>query len=282
VRFSEKYGHNKSARDTILTDSISPELRNSLWSLLKMQVWDQVYYSQTYGGAFLTPEQNPEMTEFCRKLWFFHFKKPLDTLPTDWSKVLEGLRKVFFSCEWYEVYDFVEFVVQHFPYKNGEKFIKMCNSVLQAESSGYRFVGDSIAPMTDSAEIDEIDKALTEPVGPVRTHLKRALELLSDRHKPDYRNSIKESISAVEGLVGAKLGEKGTLGQLIKRLEDEIKLHPALGKAFSSLYGYTSDQGGIRHALMESATVTFEGAKFFLVVCSAFVNLVEARIPASS
>jgi len=30
------------------------------------------------------------------------------------------------------------------------------------------------------------------------TDLSRALELLSDRKQPDYRNSIKESISAVE------------------------------------------------------------------------------------
>lgn len=29
-------------------------------------------------------------------------------------------------------------------------------------------------------------------------HLTKALSLLSDRNKPDYRNSIKESISAVE------------------------------------------------------------------------------------
>jgi hypothetical protein len=30
---------------------------------------------------------------------------------------------------------------------------------------------------------------------------------------------------------------------------------------------------------MEAETVRFEDAKFFLVVCSAFVNLVKARIP---
>ena len=65
---------------------------------------------------------------------------------------------------------------------------------------------------------------------------------------------------------------------MIKKLEDEIQLHPALRTAFSSLYGYTSDEGGIRHALMESENVRFEDAKFFLVVCSAFVNFVEAKI----
>jgi hypothetical protein len=70
--------------------------------------------------------------------------------------------------------------------------------------------------------------------------------LLSDRELPDYRNSIKESISAVENVVAKTVGvEKGTLGQLIKKLEDEINLQPTLRTAFSSLYGYTSDEGGI-------------------------------------
>jgi len=60
-------------------------------------------------------------------------------------------------------------------------------------------------------------------------------------------------------------------------LEGEINLHPALRNAFSNLYGYTSDEGGIRHAILDAEKVSFEDAKFFLVVCSAFINFVEAK-----
>jgi hypothetical protein len=103
--------------------------------------------------------------------------------------------------------------------------------------------------------------------------------LLASRDAPDYRNSIKESISAVESLVAITLGtDKGTLGQLLKRLEDEIGLHPALKTAFSNLYGYASDEGGIRHALLEAERVEYEDAQFFLVVCSAFTNYVQSKI----
>jgi len=97
--------------------------------------------------------------------------------------------------------------------------------------------------------------------------------LLSDRNSPDYRNSIKESISAVESLVQKTLGKDGTLGNLIKKLD----LHPALQSAFSSLYGYTSDEDGIRHAILDSERITFEDAKFFLVICSAFINFVNSK-----
>jgi hypothetical protein len=51
-----------------------------------------------------------------------------------------------------------------------------------------------------------------------------------------------------------------------------ILLVPSLKRAFDKLYGYTSDADGIRHALLEEDSVTFEQAKFMLVVCSAFTN----------
>jgi hypothetical protein len=99
--------------------------------------------------------------------------------------------------------------------------------------------------------------------------------LFSDRKSPDFRNSIKESISAVETLVKiATESDKGTLGELIKKLG----VHGALEKAFSNLYGYTSDEGGIRHSLMDEPNPAFDDAKFMLVVCSAFVNFVQSKL----
>jgi hypothetical protein len=198
-----------------------------------------------------------------------------------WLSVLQFLRQYFFKCEWYEVYDFVEFVANNYPPRK-DGFIKACNKVLEQEVSAYRFVDGLVSPITDKVEISEVDRALEGPADPVRTHLRRALELLSDRVNPDYRNSIKESISAVESLAATTVGEKGTLGQLIKKLEDEIGLHPALRTAFSSLYGYTSDENGIRHAILELQSLGFEDAKFFLVVCSAFVNFVKGKVDLKS
>jgi len=277
VRFSERYGY-KTARETVQIDSISQELTNSLWSLLKIHIWDNVWQSTGDRSAYLS--KNPAIKTLCQQLWFHYFKKPLDTLGDNWPlEVYPFLREYFFSCEWHKVYDFIEFVALNFPYPDkGDKFIKACNVVLGREVSAYRFVDGLVSRITDEMEIAEVDLALAGPHGPVRAHLRRALELLSDRELPDYRNSIKESISAVESLVATVVGEKGTLGQLVKKLEDEIGLHPALRTAFGSLYGYTSDEDGIRHAILESKSIVFEDAKFFLVVCSAFVNFVESKV----
>jgi hypothetical protein len=144
--------------------------------------------------------------------------------------------------------------------------------------SAYRFLKGVITRITEKEEIKEIEEALEGSYTTVKTHLRRSLELLSDRETPDYRNSIKESISAVESLVANVLGEKGgTLGQLLKKMDTDLKLHPALKTSFSNLYGYTSDEGGIRHALMENSVNDFHDAKFMLVVCSAFVNFVNGK-----
>lgn len=285
MQFSERYGYKK-IREIVQIDTIDEPLRNALWNLLTIYVWDHMRPSTGFHGGYrLSDSSNREINELCRRLWFSYFQKPLDQLNDEWREVHTYLRKYFFGCEWYEVYDFIEFVATNFRrYEFKDKFIAACNDTLVREVSAYRFVDGLISRITEQQEVDEIEQALDIAPGPVRTHLRRALEMLVSREAPDYRNSIKESISSIESLTALALGaDKGTLGQLIKRLEDEIGLHPALKSAFSSLYGYTSDEGGIRHALMDSENIRFEDAKFFLVVCSAFINFVEAKItkPAS-
>ncbi len=158
--------------------------------------------------------------------------------------------------------------------------IKEFNQIFEKEFVGYRFIGNLITPITDNIEIQTIENGLGSEFGGCRTHIHKALAFLSDRENPDYKNSIKESISAVEAICQIITeNHKATLGQALKLLEDKgIKLHTALKNSFSSLYGYTSDEGGIRHAegLFES-NVTFEEAKYMLVSCCAFVNYLIAE-----
>ena len=273
MRFSEKHGF-APVRSIIQIESVDDALRNSLWSLIKLYIWDKMLRAE-YGGAFAL---NPKIRTLCTQFWFHYYKLPLDTLPNDWEEVHKFLRTDYFKCEWFEMYDFLEFVISNYPNDYEENFTRACNVSLRTEMSAYRIVDGKIARITSEEEIAEIENAIDTGIGPVRTHLRRALELLADKKSPDYRNSIKESISSVESLVQDVLGQKGTLGKLIKKLESEIGLHPALGKAFDHLYGYTSDEDGIRHSILESTTVDFEHAKFFLVVCSAFANFVSSKV----
>ena len=183
-----------------------------------------------------------------------------------------------FKAPWYEVYNLIEFFANKFP-EDGRNanFVNECNAIFEHELSGYRFVGTFITQITSKEEISEIEEALTSPFKIVNTHIENALRLMSDKTNPDYRNSIKESISAVEATCNLLAGKKITLGQCLKEIKEKVGLHGALEKAFSSLYGYTSEAEGIRHALLDEPTLNFEDAKFMLVSCSAFVNYLKAK-----
>jgi hypothetical protein len=142
--------------------------------------------------------------------------------------------------------------------------------------SGYRIADLRVVPITDRVELDTVEEALESDTEPVRLHLQQALRLLTDRGSPDYRNSVKESISSVEAACKALDGERASISSALARLERGGQMHSALKQAFTKLYGWSSDAEGIRHALSDAPSLTFEEAKFMLVACSAFVNLLQA------
>lgn len=97
-----------------------------------------------------------------------------------------------------------------------------CNSVMERELSAYRFVGGRITEITSEEEVNEIEEALgsISSLRPVAAHMKRALDLLADRTSPDYRNSIKESVSAVEAMCNLFASNSTViLGQALNELE---------------------------------------------------------------
>ena len=148
------------------------------------------------------------------------------------------------------------------------------NDAFEREYVGYRIINGEARPITNEVEVETIEDALSDSHKNVTQHINKALGFLSDRESPDYANSIKESISAVERMCSIIIGKPTTLGEALKKLEDNgIVIHSALKGAFSKLYGYTSDASGIRHAgELGGKDSTFEEAKFMLVSCCAFVN----------
>lgn len=267
--FSDRIGVTQP-KGVMQTGSMDSDLRIGLWNVLTEHIWNRMTADRL--------SQSWEMRELFRALWRDHFKQPLDTLPNQWEIALALVRKHFYECQWYEVYNFVEFIAQDYPDTSDDvtrAFTDASNNMLKRELSAFRFVGAEILPITSEEEIAEIEDALRvpDPLGPVRSHLQAALQKLADREAPDYRNSVKESILAVEALCQLMTGDTtATLGQALKVVEDAVGLHGALKAAFSSLYGYSSQEEGIRHALLKEPTLDFEDAKFMLVACSAFVN----------
>ncbi len=273
MRFSERKGY-KPVSQTIQRDGMSDDLRNRLWNVFQFRIWDTPGFLSDPTGGY---GERPKMIAFSKSLWHQYFKKPADTRRRDSYDDLQTVRQYFFSCEWYEVYDFIEFVLQYFS-DNG--LSAAINRVLEAELSGFRFVGSVCTDIIDEKEVEMLEQALDDHNFPgVTAHLRRALELLSDRKKPDYRNSIKESISAVESLAKSITGNpKATLGEALNVINQNAKVHPALLKGFANLYGYASDEGGVRHAMLEDSDISQADARFFLMSCTSFINYLKSKL----
>lgn len=287
------FSHRKGLKKVIAEfqlDSISSELRNGLWDAVTTS-----FLSNVLLNDYDPPSRDSSIKILGNELWHSYFKKPIDTIPA-WGDFYKNLRKYFFNCEWNEAYDFIEFVAKNYSITKTnvydyhakelekeriERFISMCNSVLERENSAYRFVNHEITEITSKDEIAAIEEASQTAFKSTNTHIESALSLMTDRKKPDFRNSIKESISAVEATCNSLLKDrKNTLGQALDELENRgvLSLHKAEKKAYQQLYGYTSDANGIRHALLEESNLDFDDAKFMLVSCSAFCNYLISKV----
>ena len=276
MKFSQRIGATPAAK-LAQRETMDEDLLASLWSVVTLCYWERA--TDEYGDKLNASDETASSTvrDLVVRLWLYYFKKPTDEIDQYWGNCLTKLRAYFFKAQWFEVYDFIEFIAQNGPDGTKKTFIDLCNDFLEQENSAYRFVDDQIAEITSQVEIDSVEAALhaAAPYAGVARHLETALSLMADRKNPDYRNSIKESISAVESLAKHIAKDpSATLGAVLKELERTHSLHPALKNAFSSLYGYTSDAQGIRHALLDESTLTKADARFMLVCCSAFVNYV--------
>ena len=207
----------------------------------------------------------------------------------DWSKyyhysnVLSIIQDTIMTDDYDSVLTLIEYIARKSPKQRTDKFLyknkmqtaeSVYNLVFEQEYVGYRLINGQAQAITDENEIQAIQAATQNKYAEVKQHLDKALGFLSDRQTPDYANSIKESISAVERMCSIILGHATTLGDALKHLEDSgVNIHPALKGAFSKLYGYTSDASGIRHSgEIGGKDSTFDEAKFMLVSCCAFIN----------
>jgi len=274
--FSERCEYKQPKVD-IQIDSMDDDLRNALWNEVYAE-FSGVLYSH-YEYLLLSPSDKSLYTAF----WKSFFKLPIDEMPIALPSYLASLKKLFYDLDWYEVYDLIEFMLDWIAKDSRCKFYSRAfkdklNNVLESNLSGYRIIENCVALITEDAEIEEIESAirLADPLNGVKKHLQTSLEFFSRKHDPDYRNSIKESISAVESLCKIICGNpKAILGEALESIDKKglVPFHKALKSGLLKLYGYTSDEQGIRHAFIDGRSEIFqEDARFMLVSCSAFVN----------
>lgn len=259
--FSQRYGY--SAVNGIQKETMDSTLKNRLWNSFYAHEFDP------YDSLEFDLTNVEKMMNEMGVVYNF----PRNRI--DKGSNAEALRKYLLgNPAWYVMYDFIE------------KYIRLCkeddrknreaefNRILEEEVSGYRIIKGLVTPIISENELSAIEDSMDTPYQSVSVHISKALNLFSDRKKPDYENSIKESISAVEAICCIITGDnKASLGKALDKLEQcGIVIHKSLKSAMDKLYGYTSDENGIRHAGIDFKGASSEDAKYMLITCSAFVN----------
>lgn len=266
--FSEKYGYK--AEKMIQHEWISDELRRRIWNLFSQQEIKAGGLASKRLGQALNGEQTIE-EKIIDRMGFL-----IDTGSKDVTIESQLKNNILNFFDWFEIYDFIDIHISFLKDDERDIRIKQYNELFEQEKAGYRIVAGEVAPITNKSEIESIEQAANTPYAAVNQHIKKALAFYADIKAPDYENSVKESISAVEAMcciITGMSGANATLGKALKKLkENGVHIHSAMESAFSSLYGYTSDENGIRHGGIDFKEAPSEDAKFMLISCSAFVN----------
>jgi hypothetical protein len=216
---------------------ISQEFRAVLWSAFREELNKHkeytVHLSLGKPWSTILAEAN---------VWHDH---RLDEFPRTFLEAVSRVQDRIAKGSWSDVLGWLEWVFKH-P-SCPARFPKLVDALMAHCRLAYR-VFDSvvICPIGSETEREAIERAFadlaTAELHGARAHLGKAAEQLTAGH---YADSVRESIHAVEATARV-LEPKATLSGALARLEGSAKIHKSLKIGFEKLYGYSSDEKGIR------------------------------------
>jgi len=276
--FSKRYGYQKNNLKDI--KDVDDRLKNKTWNLIEKVL-----------ESLRKLKNNDRAVEI---LWDKFFGKRISELQYSSYNYIndivyyryryDQIEEEFLKLEWNRFYDLLEFLMNNDPFSILKDQIKnQLTEIFCDEGIPVKIVNYKIVPITNEEELEEIGKilSLNDKYLSVKRHIQRAIEHFSKRPQPDYKNSIKESISAIEALARIFAdNQSGTLGDLIGKLN----IHPAFKDGLKKIYGWTSDEGGVRHAEKQYPPLSAdeEEARLMLVLASAFVNYIISKYEQSN
>ena len=277
AKFSERYGYITPS-SVLIRKKMTGEIINAICTVYDLLAHEMTTNQRIYENLYRDMEEH---------LWCYFFNKRLSDFYTNSGNYIVATKYIIDSKnQWYEKFDLIEETLSYLKQKKDKEhrydnwfdlLVNYLNEEFKRLNFAYRVIDNQIVEVTSEEEITTIETALHNSSDGIKEHLQTAMKLLSKRPEGDYRNSIKESISAVEFFVREITGEN-TLN-LAKLEKSGIILPSVLKKSFELLYGYTNDKStGIRHALMnDSDAPGIDEAIYMLVSCSAFINYLTKK-----
>lgn len=172
------------------------------------------------------------------------------------------------------------------PHKSLEAFYAHCKlEEMKTYASRRLYVGELYADVLidlkriqrhapSSRNWTKANDALADELSPVRAQWLKAKNFIYFS-TPDFENSIKESISAVESCLMILLNEPGgSLGKIIK----QAKLDPDVERLVSQAYGFASNKAFVRHGGTTDSTLTKAEAEFFLEFAASSIVYITQKL----
>ena len=193
--------------------------------------------------------------------------------------------RVFIERDPYnKVIELLEFILNHKELKKSKNHLESdIREICERRKLAYfPFVTEKNRIIFIPVTSQEAREAYLKALNPVFNKIWGAREHLTEAGSKlvegDFRGSIRESMHAVEATVRILHKDEGKLdfNRWLKDIAKERNLHPALVSAFNSLYGYTSDEEGIRHSHINENDVDQRLALCFLTLSSAFVTYLQS------
>lgn len=172
------------------------------------------------------------------------------------------------------------------PHKSLEVFFAFCklqNMKTYASRRAYveELYGDILLDLKriqrhapSSKNWGKANDALADELTPVRAQWLKAKNFIYST-TPDFENSIKESVSAVESCLMVLLNEpSGTLGKIIK----QARLDPDIERLISQAYGFASNKDFVRHGGTTASSLTKAEAEFFLDFAAMSIVYITSKL----
>ena len=251
---------------------LSQQLRARLWQAIYLSISENVDM-----GSEIFNEPEAVTSNWLQILYDKHVSrehKMADEFDNRPSAVLPSLKLIFSKGDYAQVFGFVQWVLRHpsCPYALSSAI----DGALEDSRAAYRVVDeDTIVPIASDEELDSLKRAFDDVAASefsgARRHLRNAA---SELGAGNWSASVRESIHAVGSVARMLDATSNTLTPALSSLEKSIRVHSALKTGFGNLYGYTSDERGVRHALLDQGApqVDETDALYMLGSCAAFVS----------
>ena len=189
--------------------------------------------------------------------------------------LIDGIKVIFTKGDYISIFGFLQYVLRHpdCPYEFSNKL----SWALQRSGAAYSILdGKTIVPISSEFDKGTLEKAFADLAAKefhgARSHLRVSASHLTEGK---FADSIRESMHAVES-VARVIAPSNSFRESLIKLEKSWDIHGALKRGFLNLYGYTSDEQGLRHPLVDDpqAKVDEADAMFMMGACASLVSYI--------